>query len=110
MNAIAIQPSQVAREGNAIIHKYSVAGEIRVFLLAEELIMTITRREVRNKTLTKSVSRDTTVHPASKLLIFWEIIEKLKQLKSVGCFLISTLHCCYMLYLKVIVSSTSKVS
>ena len=102
MNAIAIQPSQVAREGNAIIHKYSVAGEIRVFLLAEELIMTITRREVRNKTLTKSVSRDTTVHPASKLLIFWEIIKE--------CWLFFNKYIALLLYLKVIVSSTSKVS
>ena len=65
MNATPIQPSQIAREGSAIILRYAEDGEARLFWLSEAIMITRTRREERDTRLTRSVSRDTTVQPGA---------------------------------------------
>ena len=63
MNAMAIQPSQIAREGEDIIHKYVEAREL--FWFVEEPIFTKIRSRVRLTILAMSASRDTVLQPGS---------------------------------------------
>ena len=65
MNAMAIQPSQIARAGEDIIHKYVKLWEVGLFWFVEEPIFTKIRSRVRLIILTMSASRDTVLQPSS---------------------------------------------